>query len=290
MEWERAKNYILIFFILLNLGLGGLRFFEDRQYTLSGDQERIIRNVLTQNNISMYRFPMRRFPPMLPIEMTGFYYDVPALIEILFPDPSQAMRIDDPSRIIYEDESREHRLVISNGFIAFDIFTPYVGALGGGAGISPAEARAIASEFVNRHFPSFVLDATRNVPNGMRLTFHEVYRDHIIYTNFVELLVTPEGMIRQIEMQFGRILGYTGTRSRIFSPDEALLTFVQRMHHIAQGEPIFIVRMDMAYFVDYTIGDQPGIPYVLVPFYRIFTLGDDDRAILINAFTNAIID
>ena len=120
MDWGRAKNYILVFFLLLNIGLGLLLLLENQRYTLSGERIRIIRTVLDQNNISMYTHPMRRFPPMRPIEVTGFYYSeetTDRLLAIFFESPQYVSRTGTGGN--YDFMYGGNSLRFSNGFIAY---------------------------------------------------------------------------------------------------------------------------------------------------------------------------
>ena len=298
MEWERAKNYILVFFVLLNLGLGFLWFMEYDRYTMSAEQERIIRSILGRNNISMYTRPMRRSPPMSPLNVSGFYYDVDVLLEIFFNNPVQITRTDD--RYEYEEDhggGSPNSLVISNGFIFYDNTSPYGFRYSGrvlflgNAAITTNIATTLTDAFIENYFPDFVQDSvfyTSGEVPGVRVIYRQQYRGRLIHSNFIEFLVTNQG-IRQIEMQFGQILGHGGTSRLIFAPDEVLLTFVQRIHHLAQEEPIVITHMDLVYFTEYFGSVQQGTINSAEPFYRIFIQGSD-RPFLINAYTNVIID
>jgi len=290
MEWERAKNYILVFFILLNLGLGFLWFMEYNRYVMTTEQERIIHSILSQNNISMYTRPMRRSPPMRPLNVYGFYYDTNHLINMFFENPEAVEEIpqNDFLQFISDNNSR---LEISNGFISYENESPYgfqSTALYFTNGLFTRHtAVGLADNFINTNFPNFVQETIFYVDDGVRITYRQSYRGRIVHSNFVEFLITSKG-IRQINMQFGQVSGHGGTSQMIFSPDEALLTFVQRYRHISLESPRVITHMDIAYFQEY-ISEQPGVPLSAIPYYRIFVQGDD-RPFLINAFTNVIID
>jgi len=277
MEWEKAKTYILIFFVILNVGLGSLMLIENRRYTLTAEQERHIRTVLNQNNISMYTL-MHRFPPMRHLDVTGFYYDTDEIISMLFETPDATQRQGD--NYIFEDDI--NRLTISNGFIFFE--SPQ-----GFRNSNEINPRQVAAGFIRENFPDYVLDSEFVEPEGgVRLIFREMYRGHLVHSNQVEFYITDGGIV-QIEMQFGRILGHSGELRMLASPDEALLTFVQRVRHFTQDTPMTIVGMDLVYFQEY-LSDQEGGVYHAVPFYRVFTRCSGDRPYLINAFFNVIID
>lgn len=284
MEWERAKSYILVFFLLLNIALGVMLFIEDRRYTLTPDQEQLIRTVLSQNGITMDAVPLQRFPPMRQIEVTGFYYDIDALLDIFFPNPGGVVRSHQFGADIFQYGIRH--MSISNGFIFFDDPTGYM------ANPNPPPftedwAISLADSFIQDHFPDFWQDSIIYTEEGLRIIYRQMYSGVLVHSNFVEFLITPIG-IRQVEMQFGEIIGHTGTPVSIFSPDEALVSFVQRVRHLAMAEPMTIRFMDLVYFQEY-VSDQDYV-YIAVPFYRIFTACGDGRPFLVNAFTNVIID
>jgi len=281
MQWEKAKNYILISFILLNILLGGLIFLESRRYTMTSDRVRNINFVLGQNNISLYSNLMQqRFTPMRSLDVSGFYYDVDELINFFFDEPELVTQ-PNPDRQVFRHGNSE--LQISGGLVSFD-FNVY--GLGQGGEISREEAARITNAFVNEHFPTFVPDITFERDNGVRLVYREEYNGRVVYLNFIEFFVTEFG-IEWIEKQRGQILGYSTAPRNIFAPDEALLTFIQYAREI--DEPIIITRLEMVYFQEYE-GLQSGTFYPAIPAYRIFIEGNEESTYLINAFTNRMIN
>ncbi|MDR0273151.1 MAG: hypothetical protein LBI27_07545 [Clostridiales bacterium] len=285
MEWERAKNYILTAFVLLNLSLAGLLFREDSRYTLSQERISNIHAVLTNNNINLYTNPMRRFAPMRHLEVMGFDYDIPELIEIFFGEDAQVIQLEaDEGHYIFESENEEHgRLEISNGFIYFDNNLD-LGENRDEKNISHEFALEIADVLITEHFPDFVADMVFDEidGNGVQIIYRQKYRGRIIHSNFIEFLVTSEG-IAWIDMHYGRVIGYGADPRMIFAPDEILLTFMQRVQHIAAEKPIFISHIDIVYNSQEDM--QEGVISPAVPFYRIF-IRDHDFPFLINAYTN----
>ena len=287
MEWERAKTIILIIFVLLNVALGGLRFADYRRYWLTSEQERNIRIVLDQNNIQLYTDPLRRFTPMRPIEVRGFYYDDDFLLELFFEGTYATRREYGWGRVFTADDGRY--LEISNGFIFFEIYENGVYYENGV--VERGFAATQTGEFIGRHFPSFEIDIMFDSydfygNHGIRRIYREKYQGFLVYSNFIEFFVSSDG-ITQIEMQFGQVIGESQVPPRmIFPPDEVLLTFMQRFRHIATESPIFISRMDMVYVKLYH-SDEVDFVSPAIPFYRIFVEGSD-FPLLINAFTNAL--
>ena len=279
MEWERTKSILLALFVLLNAALGGLRFAEFRRHWMTEEQERNIRAVLSMHNIHLYAHPDRRFAPMRTIDVGGFYYDEDFLAGVFFGDGG-ARRAEESGAVVFVSDSGY--LEISNGFVFFENLL-----LEGPGGEADRDfAQELTGEFIRRHFPGFEHDIMFPDAGGVRRIYREVHGGLMVYSNFIEFLVTEEG-ISQVEMQFGRVLGESQMPPRtIIPPDEALLTFMQRFSRDTVEDPIFIHRMDMVYVALYR-SDEPGSLSPAAPFYRIFVEGNF-FPLLINAFTNEL--
>ncbi|MCL2456531.1 MAG: hypothetical protein FWD19_03165 [Defluviitaleaceae bacterium] len=286
MEWERAKNYIIVAFVLLNCGLAGLLFYEDRRYTLGSDRIASIQAVLSDNNINFsYTNLPRRFAPMRHLDVSGFYYDVPALLDIFFGDEVFFRKDSDDERIIFETEKTI--LEISNGFISFDNSANLRENRNENKNenFSREEAIKISQNFIAKYFSDFKRDIVFEADGGFRIRYIQEFREQLIYSNLIEFFVLPQG-VAWIEMEFGRVIGFSAEPRMIFAPDEILLTFMQRVRHRAMENPIFITHMDVVFKQEYA-SDQPGTIYPAVPFYRIFIRGED-FPFLINAYTNVL--
>jgi len=284
MEWEKAKNIVFIAFVVLNLGLGVLLLLEHRRYSMTPERDRNINIVLGQHNIGLYTTTMRRFPPMRPLDVSGFYYDPHELFDIFFPNQNEIERLE-PYGYVFRHGNSELR--ISGPLVIFVYDTAWFGFDADHVPqITRTEAAVLTGEFINRHFPNFELDLTFERDGGIRLVYRQVFNSRLIYLNFVEFFVTDMG-IEWIEMQFGQILGYSTAPRMIFAPDEALLTFAQQARDT--DETIIILRMDMVYFQEYE-SLQPGTSYPAIPAYRIFVSGNEENTYLINAFTNQMIN
>lgn len=270
--------------MLLNLGLATLLFLEDRRYTLTPERMSNIHSILSRNKINLYTTPMRRFAPMRHLDISGFYYDIPLLLTIFFPEEAEIIQGETAEgQYIFKTENNAFgQLEISNGFISFD----NRGNLRENRGVefSREEAIAASREFIDRYFPDFVLDSVFSAYGefGWHIIYRQEYRGRIISTNEI-IFIFSDGL-DWIDMSFGRVIGYSAEPRMIFAPDEILLTFMQRMHHEAMENPIFIIDIDIVYFQEYQ-SNLEGSVYPAIPFYRIF-IQDHDMPFLINAYTN----
>lgn len=287
MEWERAKSYILLFFVLLNIALAALLFVERQRYSLSPERSDAIVAIMEQNNISMDARVMRRFPPMRTMYVGGFYYDHDALKQVFFGD-SNVMRLHTTRGYLLTNNDDHGELVISHGFVSYD--NPY-GHGGQERWISPFAltcAQIRADMFISNNWPNFELDTTVNMGEWIRFSYRQVYRGYMIHSNFIEIIVTERGIV-QVEMQFGEVLEIVRDRQQIAAPDEVLLTFVQRVRGHALVDPIVVTEMDLVFFQE-DGSTSHDASYRAVPFYRIFIEGGDGDPFLINAFSNEVIN
>ena len=285
MYWDRAKNFMLVFFVIANGLLAALISYETSGNTLTRERENAILAVFAQNDINMYHHIIRHFAPMRPLQIAGYDYDVNRLLSIFFPSYAEITHIRDNN---WEEFTWKNlRLVISNGYISF------VSGLGV-TGIPDKDAAiALTGAFIDEHYPDFVLD-TQSIRlarrGGIRIFYRQKYQGHLIHTNFVEFLVTGEGdylpniSIEEVDIQYGRPIGFAYLPKELTGPDEALLTFVQNIRR-QNDDPILITQMDIVYFQTVSGLHSVYMPIYAEPFYRIFIEGQYEP-FLINAYTN----
>jgi hypothetical protein len=158
-------------------------------------------------------------------------------------------------------------------------------------GDTPAElsretALSLCDSFIKEHYPHFIQDFVLPISGGFRLYYRELYREHLVYSNFIDFWVTENGITR-VEMQYGEVTDYAGPSLEICSTDEALLTFIQRVRSIWPERPIEITRMDLVYYQE-EIRARENAALRASPYYRIF-IEDNEVPFMINAYTNTFI-
>ena len=277
MQWNRAKNFMLVFFLLVNVLLLALIRYEAGAYTLTRERENAIQAVFAQNNINMYSPVPRRFSPMRALQVANHDYDIERLLNIFFPPYAEISHVGDGRRDEFTWENL--RLIISDGYVFF------ISGLGITGVPDQDAAIALTQAFIDEHYPDFRLDiqSTRQARRGgLRLFYRQEYQGHIIHSNFVEFLVTGAGddlVIEEVDIHYVRPVGFAYLPRDLVGPDEALLTFVQYVRHNSY-EPVLITHMDIVYF-HFPSNRQAYVG----PTYRIFIEGQDEP-FLINAYTN----
>jgi hypothetical protein len=132
---------------------------------------------------------------------------------------------------------------------------------------------------MNEDFSSFQLDNIIELGNGYLVQYFQEYKGYFIITNFVEFMVTEEGII-QIDCIYSKPVGFSGNPGEICSPDEALLNVMQRIKSSSKGEEIEISRIDLVY-------SQEKNSQKAIPVYRVY-VDENQDPFFINAYTNTI--
>jgi hypothetical protein len=196
------------------------------------------------------------------------------LLGIFFADPQAVEREEGPYGLDFTEGSAH--MWISNGFVTY---------------FNPDGLQVTAESVISAHFPDFVRDErfTPHDEEGLRVVYRQAYRGHIIYSNFIEFLITDAGIV-EVDMQFGRVHGFDGPERPLFAPDEALITFMQRAHTLFGSRSVTIWHMDIVYMLEFAnASDEHGAVHLAIPFYRIFVRGSE-LPFLINAYMNISID
>ena len=282
MQWDKAKNLMIVFLLLTNLMLVALIRYGTVGHSLSRERIDAIQTVFAQNNINMYYPIPRNFEPMRSLQVAAYNYNVHRLLSIFFPPYAEITHEED----INWDEFtyRNLRLIVSHGAVYFVSDQNATGIPDKNAAID------LTQNFIRQHFPDFRLDiqSTREAQRGgLRIFYRQEYQGHLIHTNFVEFLVTGEGddiVIEEVDIQYSRPISFVYMPRPLAGPDEALLTFVQNIWRLGDT-PVLITHMDIVYFQTASGLTESYIPIYAEPFYRIFIEGQVEP-FLINAFTN----
>ena len=64
MEWGKAKQFVIVLLVLLNIILAGLNYRQKQENVMTSAQERAIFEVLSRNGITMYTDILTEFAPM----------------------------------------------------------------------------------------------------------------------------------------------------------------------------------------------------------------------------------
>lgn len=281
MEWGRAKQFVIVLLVLLNIVLAGLNYKQKQETAMTSAQERAIFEVLSRNGITMYTDILTKFAPMP--RMVG---EIPSYsketMERLFFGSQKTTAIRKGDAMIYRKEGAALTLRGSVGV------WEDAGVLMGKAGLERGKALQTAKDFLEgtEHFFGTYADATvLEREDGFEVLFCGTYKQDKVFTNTFSVFVTKAG-IRKITFDYCPIKGYQGEKKDICYSDEALLTFMREWRKEEHDYEATIHRIELGYGTTES-GNATGeelLTVELEPFYRIYLM-EEEEPYLINAYT-----
>ncbi len=284
MEWANAKKFVLVLLVLLNVVLAVLYQRQKRENVMTSVQEKVTFEVLSKNGITMYTDLITEHEPMRRLICRNPIYTKERLEKIFF-DGQKTIVIPSEGKILYRGEEAILTMQGAKGEVVYDISV-------GKDGLSKEDALEQAERYMkhlDREFHHFALYGIQEQENGYCVKFFQKYEDKYIFSNYMWLYVSKEGIYR-VEFCDCPVEGYVGERKDIFYADEALLTFMRVWKQIKPEQNATIQRMDLGYIAVESSGKSAdGSGSYAVPCYVISVM-EQEEPFIINAYTCQIMD
>ncbi|MGN0136043.1 two-component system regulatory protein YycI [Anaerotignum sp.] len=285
MEWGKAKRFVVILLVLLNIVLAGLNHQQKQENTMTASQERAIFEVLSQNGITMYTDLLTEHAPMsrLKVEIPSYNKET---LERLFFGSEKTTVTRKGTQTIYRGQDAV--LTLEGAYGHWEKETIAMGK----EDLTRGEAQRTAEKFMDgtEHFfgtygePMVIEEA-----EGLRVNFYGMYKRENVFSNYFSLLVT-EGGIREITFNYCPVKGYSGEKQDISYSDEALLTFMREWKKKETKEEATIYRIELGYDQMENSTAAAGMAAIsLEPCYRIYLM-DEAEPYIINAYTCQIVN
>ena len=117
MDTKLAKNYTIIFLVILNLILFIIGFLLEEKYKITKEQQNTIISYLEKENIKIYTDIPKNYEPMPQISMKKTKNDDLSLQKIFFDNSSNLIRTEKFENTIFKEGNKT--LTINNLFIYF---------------------------------------------------------------------------------------------------------------------------------------------------------------------------
>ena len=281
MDWDKAKTLTIVFLLFLDAFLGISIYLERDKYYIDTQQFNKITELLKKNDIYLNTSDLPSHRPLQQLSMSSYKYDETEIINMLFTEPKNVRQRDElDGKTVFL--SGDQTLTIQNGFITFDCPSGT-----NDIELSQETALAEANRFIEGlgEISDFIFDSCFIDEEGWRIQFCNKYKDYIIYTNYVEFLVTNKGIV-QIDCIYSRPKGFFGLPAELCSVDEALLHFMQHFKDAYENRPAEVIKVDLVYYQkEGSVTDNASL--TALPHYRI-TVGGFEQPFLINAYLNRI--
>ncbi len=277
MEWEKAKKFVIILLVCLNVVLAVLYQSQQKEHSVSAAQEKAVFEVLSKNGITMYTDLITEYVPMRRLVCKKVLYTKERLEQIFF-DGKKTVVIPSDGRILYRGDDSILTMQGGKGEMVYDVSV-------GKENLTKDQATDQAEAYMKhlqKEFQHFVLYGTQEQEKGYCVKFYQKYEGQYIFSNYIFVYVSEDGVYRT-EFCYQPIEGYIGERKDIFYADEALLTFMRKWQEINPKQNATIQRMDLGYMTTEMNGRADGSGYA-VPCYMISVM-EHQQPFFINAYT-----
>ncbi len=279
MNWEKSKTIIIWLLIALNGYLFLVNNVFKTSYDIKGEQEKAIIELLSKNGIGVYDEINIEFKPLAHLNIQASEDDVneQSYFNTFFDEPEV---IRENNQIIATEDSKT--IIFENGFISFYISDEE----------DYYKLNDNLEEFVKNLDPAyenFKLDKRFVENDGIVYEFREVYKDKVIYTNYLSIKLI-DNKISFIQGFYGKPIGVSGKAREIASIDMVLYTFMEEAKEIYSDRNIFITGVDLVYYQEeYSSYDVVESVTKAIPCYRIYSEGEK-VPFIISAYENKVIN
>ncbi len=286
MNWRRAKNLLLVSFLILDLVLAwlyvGLRT-ETGHVAGAGVEPEIVEQ-LAENNITLAT-ELPRGTPELALLRVGVMWQNPYSLALTFfgtLDGVDMVRLDNPLLQAAFSRGKEEVLFYSSGVT---VYTRHNGTSHTGGNQSRTEAEKRARQFLADHGGLDGLELLRSTPYRRQGTylveFTQTWQGRpLVGASGAVLVVTPAG-VENCWRRYLSVLGESGIRRSVIPVEEALLALALERPR-PEATPLTIKEITLGYYNKIYNADE----WEAAPVWRIWTGGE--TYFYINAFTGEL--
>ncbi len=284
MDWMRAKNILLVAFLLLNLFLGyriwGSEILPGYNRPFTPEQVEEVKERLLQARVTL-ESEIPAAAPSLPFLMLSYpTASKEALFRLFFPGVTDisAAELGRPGPVVYS-RRREQLIVDDTGVIYYLVSAERVP----GARVDPSRALALAERFILAHGgfpPSARLDFVQYDPQHGRyaVEYGQHHDGYPIFGGRISVGVGPSG-VESFSRTWFSPRGYSGQSKPVIPAIEALLRLV---NYLDPREQQAIEEIKLGYYSP----DYPAVQWQAVPVWRVRTRRGSTY--YINAYTGEL--
>ena len=277
MDTKLAKNYTIIFLLVLNILLFAISFFLEEKYKITKEQEDTIISYLEKENVKIYTKIPKKYLPMPKITMKKTKHDNLLLQNIFFDTNNTVTRTERFEDTIFKQDNKT--LKVNNLFVHFSDLDKKQGFLYDKENcIKVAERYKESLEDV---YGKMYLDRVIDEKEYYFISYIQKTDGYKIFNNVLNIKVYKEG---EIELYFNNYSkkDVLSKKLNICSLDEAIYTFVKEIKNLIPNQEIYIRQIDLGYYLK--INDE-NINLSFEPYYR-FYIKDNREPFYVNAYTN----
>lgn len=279
MNWNKAKNYTIIFLVLVNIILLVLNFVDSRKTVLNQDDINDLTTVLNNNDIVMSCELPSKFKPMGTLGVESYEYDLIKVQRIFFEDISTVKRSEEFETIIFSKDNS--RLQIKNNHLEFSTET-------GEAVDNINKALEIANGYEKKLrtiTDGFKLKTSNEQEEGYSIIYMKTTSEFTLFSSYVQVDITKEGALR-LTMEGLAIQDMSVAKSDIISAPEAVFMTVDNIKKEFKNTYVNITDVELGYYIA-TSEEESGVGMSAIPHYRIEVDGGH-RVYYVNAYSGSV--
>lgn len=281
MDWSKAKNILIVSFLILNLLLVYRLYIEPISALategLSRERMEAIEQLLVKNGVSV-KFALPRTVPRMPVvNIQVRSYKGPELEQMKNSILGEGAVQTSVNALPLDDQPAsfslgyEELVITARGYVTY--YNRQV--LPQEKTISEEEAKTIAIDFLNQRLGNttdFALDSISYIePMGYRVDFVQKYKGSYVFPGYIMMIVKPSGVAAMWMCRLDINSQLLGSRT-IITAHEALLSLLSHRLNAGESGELEVLSMDAGYHSTIYDADQAW-PATLV--WRIHTAVGD---------------
>lgn len=277
MEWKKAKNYTIVFLIVINCLFFVLNIVKLSETRLSAEDIRAVSTVLKDRGITLNCELPEDFSDMGQLYMRSYEYDNIVLQEIFFGKISGVRRTEEDGDIVFSGD--KGRLTVSSDCVRFE------GELGGRLVIDEDTAAAYLAGYVNelnRRFTDYRERVKFAADGGYYFEFGQRFHNQLVLSNYLKAWVYENGKI-EIVFNYQQPVEYKGSKEEIISADEAVYAASKSI--MADFVATTIDGVEKGYYLTERHGSGE---LAAVPQYKVYVDGGT-AAYYVNAYSGDVV-
>lgn len=275
MEWNKAKNYVIIVLIIINCVFCVLNIIKHGKTRLDSESISDTKTVLASKGVTLNCDLPKDFSPMGQLYMKDYEYDYIELQEIFFGTISGVIRTQEGSDIVFSKD--ESVLRVSGNEVSFE---------DGGAGVfgTVEDAASAVNKYVkglNDEFADYSLRMNGDTDSGWYFEYRQRFHGQSVFSNFLKAKVDRNGKM-SIKFNWQQPVEYRGSKESIISPAEAVYC-ASDLIKLEKGNST-VDRVERGYYLTERHGEGR---LAAVPWYKIYVNGGSS-AYYVNAYSGDV--
>jgi hypothetical protein len=276
MEWKKAKNYTIIFLLVINCLFFVLNVIKKNDTRLSSEDVHTVSKVLKSRGITLNCQLPEDYSDMGQLNMRAYEYDNIVLQEIFFDKISGVRRTEEGGDTVFIGE--DGKLTVSDERVSFQGYADE-------AVTDEASAEKVAQKYVNGLNGKFTDYRERiggATDDGYFFEYRQSFHNRLVFSNYLKAWIGNDGSVELI-FNYQQPVEYKGSKEDIISAAEAVYAASKVIAADFTATTVDVVEKG------YYLSERRGADELTaVPEYKIYVDGGV-TAYYVNAYSGDVV-